>query len=116
MRLPGFMAEASFSAAGVASNARLPSNPGSSRGIISALPLGGYACLALAEFCASGRKGAKEACSALSACRKGDGYPECTVTPGGGCIAWNCSLTSCWCVAYGPPGPTVTCSYGTTGW
>lgn len=99
MRMPGFMTETSAGAMRAGGSWR-PGSYGSGREIIPALPVGGYACLAVAAAC---RRGDTEACKSVRAeCRPYPGNP-CGVQQGNQVckvaydpVSKTYAITTCW--------------------
>ena len=82
MNMPGFTAESSLIKTNLRMTSRLNSVVANS-GVMPALPLGGWACIALGAAC---RRGSRFACAALASCNTpygGENFPECYVNDDG---------------------------------
>jgi hypothetical protein len=92
MSIPRFSAEASLGQQRTGRFSGMSRQGKLSGGVVPALPLGGYRCVALAAAC---RRGSKLACSALATCNSGGvGGGECGVNDDGSvtcCYAGDCT-------------------------
>lgn len=120
MSIPGFTAIASSGRAGYTSASL--SFDSNSKGVVPALPIGGYGQIACVKAICKFRP--KDCASAWHMCGGSEGV-ECQTSTGGGCILWTCNknpttgTTTCYCIAYGPMASSVTCCYAgdcTTFW